>query len=127
MQRRRMLGKMRAPLIERHMTRQDALDWLRERGSVPHKVPRSACVFCPFHDDEEWLAIKSVPADWERAVEIDVALRTAGYGASRDMYSDMYLHRSCQPLVQIDFTPRKDAPRQERIGFWRECLGVCGL
>ena len=44
-------GRMRAPLIERHMTRRDCLDWLDERGTVPHEVPRSACVFCPFHDD----------------------------------------------------------------------------
>lgn len=127
MSKRRTLGLMRAPLIERHMTRQDCLDWLRERGNVPHEVPRSACVFCPFHDDEEWLRIKAVPADWARAVEIDEALRTVGYAVNRNMDADMFVHRSCKPLVQIDFTPKLGQPRQERLGFWRECLGVCGL
>ena len=39
MQNKRTLGRMRAPLIERHMTRRDCLDWLDERGTVPHEVP----------------------------------------------------------------------------------------
>jgi hypothetical protein len=134
MVRRRTLGKMRAPLIERHMTRRDCLDWLQERGNVPHTVPRSACVFCPFHDDAEWANIKAVPADWARAVQIDEALRRPGAIFNRNMDAQLFVHRSCKPLVQIDFKP-KDAKHdgQERIGFWRddnfsrECLGVCGL
>jgi hypothetical protein len=133
-QRQRTLGKMRAPLIERHMTRRDCHDWLRERGNVPHQVPRSACVFCPFHDDAEWLAIKSVPEDWARAVEVDEAMRKPGNIVNRNMDSEMYLHKTCRPLVQIDFAPRKDKNEDQQVmGFWRndgfsrDCLGVCGV
>lgn len=132
LQKRRTLGHMRAPLIERHMTRKDCVAWLRERGQVPHIVPRSACTFCPFHNDAEWLAIKAVPEDWARAVEIDTALRTTGTVANRNMDADMFVHRSCKPLVQIDFSPKPEST-QATLGFWRsdafsrECLGVCGL
>lgn len=134
MLKRRTLGEMRAPLIERHMTRRDCKDWIRERFDVPHEVPRSACVFCPFHDDAEWENVKSVPEDWARAVEVDEALRRPGAIVNRNMDAHMFLHRSCKPLVQIDFKPKTAAHEgQERIGFWREdnfsreCLGVCGL
>jgi hypothetical protein len=134
MQKRRTLGTMRALLIERHMTRKDCLDWLNERGNVPHQVPRSACVFCPFHSDQEWSDVKAVPEDWARAVEIDEAMRKPGNIVNRNMDAQMFLHRSCQPLVEIDFKPKpgKNAGQQE-LGFWRddsfsrECLGVCGV
>jgi hypothetical protein len=129
--RRRTLGTMRAPLIEHHMTRKDCLDWLRERGNVPHEVPRSACVFCPFHDDAEWMRVKSVPEDWARAVEVDEALRVEGNVVNRNMDVKMYVHRSCQPLVNISFSPKPE-DKQDSFGFWRssftrECMGVCGV
>jgi len=126
MKRNRKLGAMRAPLIERFMTREACKIWLKEFGNVPHEVPRSACVFCPFHDDEEWLRIKAVPEDWARAVEVDEALRRPGNVCNRNMDAEMFVHRSCQPLVQIDFQPKVRDDRQASIPFWRECLGVCG-
>lgn len=48
-------------------------DWLRDK--IPHETPRSACTFCPFHDNAEWQRIKAVPADWDRACQIDDSLR----------------------------------------------------
>ncbi len=132
LQKRRTLGTMRAPLIERHMTRADCLRWLAERGNVPHVVPRSACTFCPFHDDAEWTAIKAVPEDWARAVEIDAAMRLPGAIVNRGMDAEMFVHRSCKPLTEITFSP-KAPDTQQSLGFWqadefsRECLGVCGL
>jgi hypothetical protein len=121
----------RAPLVEQHMTRIDCLDWLREVAMVPHEVPRSACVFCPYHSDAEWLKVKAVPADWARAVEIDEALRVEGYVANQQMDKKMYVHSSCQPLVQIEFK-KPVAVVQSTLGFWRngfnrECMGACGL
>ncbi len=124
---RRTLGTMRAPLIERFMTRQACLIWLKEYGNVPHEVPRSACTFCPFHSDEEWLRIKSDPKDWASALAVDEALRTPGTIVNRNMDAAMFLHRSCKPLVQIEFSSREKDTRQGEIPFWRECLGVCGL
>ncbi len=120
--------RLHFPLVERWITRAQCETWLREHGNVPHEVPRSACVFCPFHSDAEWLRIKENPQDWQRAVEIDEVLRTSGAVANRDMRQTMYLHRTCQPLVQIEFKPTGD-PRQQQsnLNFAAECLGVCGV
>lgn len=111
-------------LIERMMTRANCLDYLHDK--VPHKTPRSACVFCPFHSDAEWQEVRSVESDWNRAVQVDVGLRTSGAVANRDMEQTMYLHRSCKPLVQIEFRPRVN-PKEAQLGFGLECEGVCGV
>ena len=116
----------RFPLVERWITRGNCLAYLHDR--CPHEVPRSACVYCPFHDDAEWLRIKASSEDWKLAVEVDEALRRPGTVVNRKMDKSMYLHRSCQPLVQIDFKPREDLrQRQSNINFASECLGVCGV
>ena len=54
----RHLGIIRFLLIEKFMTRANCKTWLLEFGDLPHECPRSACVYCPFHDDEEWMRIK---------------------------------------------------------------------
>jgi hypothetical protein len=43
------------------------------------------------------------------------------------MDAEMFVHRSCQPLVQIDFQPKVKDDRQASLPFWRECMGVCGV
>lgn len=111
---RRTLGAMRAPLIEMFMTRTHCLRWLEKFGDVPHDVPRSACVFCPFHDDREWLNVKAVPEDWELAVKVDETLRKEGVVVNRNMEADMYVHRSCQPLVPDRFCRQHRRPSRER-------------
>lgn len=114
------------PLVERWITRTDCMTWLLDK--VPHRVPRSACVFCPYHTDAEWLSIRATPEDWRRAVEVDGWLRTTGAVANRDMRQQMYVHRSCQPLTQININPEPSAmERQFNLNFNSECLGVCGV
>jgi len=44
------------PLFEMEMTRADCVAYLQKR--VPHIVPRSACVFCPFKSDSEWRRLR---------------------------------------------------------------------
>jgi hypothetical protein len=96
------------PLLEMGWTRADCLRWLQT--NFPHPVPRSACVFCPFHSDAEWLRIKRHDAKgWARAIEIDTALRTPGSVVNRGMNMRLYLHRSCN------------------LGFALECEGMCGV
>ena len=108
---------MEFPLIDRFMTRQLCKQWLDEHGNVPHKVPRSSCVYCPYRSDEEWLNIRESESDWNLAVEVDEALRKDG--------RTRFLHKSCQPLVQIEFKP---APKEVQTGFrFHECMGVCGV
>ena len=113
------------PLIDRMMTRANCLDWLK--GKVPHEVPRSACVFCPFHTDAEWQRIKDRGGiDWERAVEIDHTLRTTGAVANRDLRQTMYVHPSCKSIDEVNFRPRVNA-KELQLGFGVECEGVCGV
>ena len=113
------------PLIDRMMTRANCLDWLA--GRVPHEVPRSACLFCPFHTDLEWQKLKDHGgADWARAIEIDHVLRTTGAVVNRDMRQTMYVHRSCKPIDEVEFHPHVNA-KELQLGFGVECEGVCGV
>lgn len=95
------------PFLDMGWTRQDCVEWLADK--VPHKTPRSACTFCPYHSNAEWLSIKTNdPVGWARAVEIDNALRTEGTRANAKLDGVMYLHRKCVPLETIDFASEID-------------------
>ena len=113
------------PLLdpENNYTRQECLVWLKDR--VPHVVPRSACVLCPYHDNKEWLSIKTTdPDSWTRAVEADNSLRIPGNIVNRGMKGTLYLHRSCLPLDEIDFEELARDPQMNL--FATECDGLCG-
>jgi len=108
------------PLIDRSMTRADCIGWLRSFG-VPHPVPRSACVFCPYKGDDEWTWLRdNDPKGFARAVEIDDALRREGVVVNRNMDRKLYLHRSCVPLRDVSFSNNKS-------DFSLDCEGGCGL
>jgi hypothetical protein len=116
----------RFPLIDIFATRADCITDLVRR--VPHKVPRSACKFCPYKSDAEWWDLKTnQPEDWNEAVSLDHALRS-GIVAQRGLNQSMYLHRSCQPLdlVQLDTRP-KPRDLQLSMSFVQECEGMCGV
>lgn len=117
--------KVHFPLWEMQFDRGDCKAYLRDR--VPYEVPRSACVFCPFKRDEEWRRLKnSDPKGWNRAVHIDKVCRTGtGLDALR------FLHRSCQPLDEVDLRPADEKSGQMNFfkhlrGFQDECEGYCG-
>jgi hypothetical protein len=114
--------KVHFPLWDMQFTRSDCQAYLRER--MPYEVPRSACVFCPFKRDEEWRRLRDHDKrGWERAVYIDKVCRTGnGLDAHR------YLHRSCQPLDQVDLRPADEKSGQRHLfsGFQDECEGYCG-
>ena len=114
------------PLLDKFMTRADCLTWLAKFGGVPHEVPRSSCVFCPYHSDAEWERVKADPIDWQRAVEIDRAMRINGMKVNRDKRQVIYLHDSCKPLDEVVFNP-KPRDRQMPMSFYQECEGVCGV
>lgn len=114
------------PLWDRFLTRQDCLVWLESR--VPHRVPRSACVFCPYRHNDEWVALKlHDPEGWARAVEIDNALRAPGTMANAQMDRPMFIHRSCVPLEQVNFTEPKPRGHQLSLSLNHDCVGMCGL
>lgn len=117
--------KCHFPLLEAAWTRANCLSYLEKH--CPHQVPRSACTFCPFHDDAEWLKLKEKGGpDWQRLVHIDRSLRTTGTAANRLTDQVMYLHRTCRPIDEIDFKPKENV-KEKQLGFAYECEGVCGV
>lgn len=113
------------PLVEKEMTRGACIRWLREYG-VPHEVERSACVFCPYKSNKEWVRLKQDPVGWARAVQIDLMIRTAHADGACGMKNPQYLHSSCIPLDQVDFSTPESRGDQGELGFVQECEGMCG-
>lgn len=110
------------PLLELGWTRQDCDRFNQTR--VPHEVPRSACVFCPYKSDREWGRLKRTdPTGWARGVEIDESLRQPDSVVNRQLNHQLFVHRSAQPLATVDFDDRSGW-----LGFAQECeSGVCGV
>ena len=114
------------PLLDRRMTRADCIMWLRQ--NVPHEVPRSACVFCPFKSNREWRHLRDTdPQGWARAVEIDDALRIPGNVVNRGLDQKLYVHRDCIPLRSADL---EGVDRRQLLldpSWDDECVGMCGV
>jgi len=116
----------RWPLVEREMSRQACIQWL-----VDHNFPvpnRSACTFCPYHDDRTWQHMReNDPASFADAVLIDRAIRN-GVMKQRTgkplSSARWYVHRSLIPLDQVAFNDERTA--QLNL-FENECEGVCGI
>ncbi len=107
----------RWPLIELRMNRNDCLMWMEKNGYP--KPPRSACVFCPFHNDTEWRRLRDDDAvAFERAVAVTK-------GLTENLHSNLFLHRSCVPLDKVDFSTEED--RGQINLFENECEGMCGV
>jgi len=107
------------PLIERWISRQGCKEWLVSKG---YRIPeKSACIGCPFHDDESWREMKmNQPEAFADAVYFDKRIRTSLKGAN----SDAYLHRSLMPLGEVDFRNAEDLGQ---MSFLEECDGYCGV
>jgi hypothetical protein len=113
-------GEVHFPLFDEGMTRLDCVRYLENR--VPHEVDQSACVFCPFKGNRQWRRLRdNDPAGWQRAVEVDAALRKPGNICNRGLDQRLYVHRSCVPLDEADL-----GDNQGEL-FDVECEGGCGL
>lgn len=76
-------------------SRADCVAWLK-REFPDHRVPRSACIACPFHSNAEWRAMRECdPDSWQDAIQFDAAIRKL-----RGMRGDVYLHGSLKPLSE---------------------------
>lgn len=114
-------------LFERGYTRQDCLDWLEERGYP--RPPRSACIGCPFHSDEEWAWLKAHdPEAFADACEVDRLIRANDTNRLQErgqLHGQPFLHSSLIPLEMVAFDASRDA--SEGRGMANECQGMCGL
>lgn len=106
------------PLIELGMRRFDCLIWLQRHGYP--QPPKSACIGCPFTDNERWRdRKKNAPEEWAEAVAFDRLLRE---GDDRGFRSLEFMHRSLKPLEEADLD--ENADKQLDL-FANECLGIC--
>ena len=106
----------RWPLIEKRITRNDCLRWMKSNGYP--EPPRSACIGCPFHNTAEWRFIKADPMTWVDAVEVDRAIREQpGFKGKQ------FAHRKLIPLEEVDFST--DEERGQGNLFINECEGMC--
>jgi hypothetical protein len=113
------------PLIDHNMSRADCIKWMKD-NNFP-EPPRSACTFCPYHSDQEWLRIKTeTPDEFEEVVQLDKKLRT-GFKGCKPEENNYYLHRSGKPLDEVDFKKKDDKQGDLLEGFDGECEGMCGV
>lgn len=104
------------PLIDIRMGRVDCLLKLSAYG---WSAPKSSCIGCPFHSDEQWRGL--TPEEFADAIEVDRAIRTPHNGAK----GQQFVHRSLTPLESVDLRTAKDAGQLDMFG--NECEGVCGV
>lgn len=116
----------RWPLLEKGMLRSNCVEWLeRNDYAVP---PKSACVYCPYHNDALWKEMRETDPssfqaavkferDWNDALQLD--------GRPSRLRGVVRLHRSLVPLGDADFSSDED---RGQINFFNnECEGMCGV
>lgn len=121
------------PLVDRRINRRQCLEWMEAHGFP--KPSKSACTFCPYHDEAMWRDMKkNDPESFAEAVEVDEALRSGkDIRATRGMKSAIYIHRSCTPLKDVDFRNADDMGQMQLDSNWatdgmqNECEGMCGV
>ena len=109
----------RFPLIELEMRRHQCIAWF-EKHYPGRELTKSACISCPFHNNELWRDMKkNDPVSFKDAVEFDKKIRNLP-----TFKQEQYVHRSCKPLDQVDFDNAED---KGQLSFLDECDGMCGV
>lgn len=114
------------PLVEKRITRFDCLQWMKKHNYP--EPPKSACTFCPYHDNDQWKHLKLYsPKEFQEAVDFE---RDWNYAAKHDtrpsqMKGTIYLHADRVPLDEVDFSNAEDHGQLNMFG--NECEGMCGV
>ena len=110
------------PLIEARMSRGDCIAWMEKR-QYP-RAPRSACLGCPFHTNEEWREVRKEPDEWQDTCRVDDIFRRQTSKYNSNIGASQYLHSSMVPLRDADI----DAETKNQMDLWgNECEGMCGV
>ncbi len=111
------------PLVDMAMKRGDCIEWMARNGYP--KPPRSSCIFCPYHSDHEWRRLKTEEPDaFADAVAFEKRFQETKRQTT-SMRGVPYLHKSCKPLEEVDFSSEED--RGQMSLFGNECTGMCGV
>lgn len=113
------------PLISVDMSRQNCLEWMKNHNYP--EPPRSACVFCPFHSDEEWSRLRdNEPKEFERAATFEVALQDAA-SKQEVLRGVPFLHSSGVRITELDFKKKVQKSHAQMSLWGNECEGMCGV
>lgn len=115
------------PLVSMGLTRLDCTNWLTRNGyPVP---PKSSCVWCPFHSNNEWREVMKSPVEWKQAVDLDNSIRSI-----EGFMGNLFLHRSCKPLEEVDLsTPEErgqevfDFVKDEKLNLFVNQSSIAGI
>ena len=109
------------PLVDLKIQRKDCEEWFSNK--VP---PRSACTFCPYKTNTEWLHLKNNSRqEWHNVVQFDKEIRVGTKTNDK-----VYLHAERIPLDEVDLTNSKvknQIDLFEGNGLVDECEGMCGV
>ena len=112
----------RYPLIDLQMTRANIYNWFEERYP-DHRLPRSACVGCPYHSDMEWKWLKeNEPNSFNDAINVDWSLRNIPK-IQGSLRGEAYLHNTRKELSKVDLTKTQNYDEV----MASECEGLCGV
>src|SRR6202022_2523189 len=88
----------RYPLRELGLNRADCEAWLLKHYKIV--VSKSACLGCPYHDDPFWQDLQNrSPDEFDEACQFDDTIRHLP-----GVKGECFLHSSCIPLRDIDFS-----------------------
>jgi hypothetical protein len=111
--------KTRWPLIELQMDKDDCVSWMLSHGYP--SPPRSACTFCPFHSDDEWIKLRDEsPDEFKEVIKYESELQDAARNQEA-LRGIPFLHESCIPIGQVVFKPTAPGYRQVSL-FRNECI-----
>lgn len=110
------------PLVDMRMTRSDCHRWMADHGWT---APRSACIGCPYHRNDEWRALRDeAPAEFAEAVEFDRVMREKQAAGRLPIAGVPYIHDQRVPLDEADLEEADDG---QLSLFGNECEGMCGI
>lgn len=115
------------PLIAMGWNREQCARYLATQtyaNGEPVASVRSACVYCPYHSREEWLAVRGNGHDWQRALDLDEELEAAWNGPKSiaGLDTEPFLTPERKRLRDTDFSEAGDLDK-----WLGECTGLCGI
>jgi hypothetical protein len=94
-------------IVDMDWSHADCISYLESRGLAD--TPKSSCLGCPFHGNQQWRNIRDhSPEEWEDVVAFDAAIRAGKARANatgNPLLGEAFLHRSRVPLDQAPIDP----------------------
>ena len=110
------------PLLDRQMSRAQLINWFEERYPG-RRLPKSACIGCPYHTDRMWLDMKqNDPESFQDAVNVEWAMQNVPQSRG-SLTGTAFLHKSRVPLAGVEF----NTTITETDAMQQECEGLCGI